>query len=224
MFSNWTVARRLIAGFMLAALTVLAIGIVSYRNANRLIEKDGWVAHTHKVRAELALLLNQLRDAEVGERGFIITGDEIFLAPYQAALGQLKATLADVRKLTADNPDQQRRLAAIATLIDARLGELKQTIDLRRSQGGEAASRAVAANIGRGTYDKVQEIVAEADQQEKDLLRKRAEDAQASADTTTTIMVWGGLAGTLIVVAIGWFMSRSLSEQIGSAPGAKLID
>jgi methyl-accepting chemotaxis protein len=137
------------------------------------------VTHTHQVRTELALLLAQLRDAEVGERGFIITDDEIFLAPYQAALGPLRATLADVRKLTADNPDQQRRLAAIAPLIDTRLAELKQTIDLRRSEGGEAASRAVAANIRRGTYDKVQDLVAEADQQEKELLQKRAEDAQA---------------------------------------------
>jgi methyl-accepting chemotaxis protein len=217
MFSNWTVARRLIAGFMLAALTVLAIGIVSYRNASRLIENDGWVAHTHQVRTDLALLLAQLRDAEVGERGFIITGDETVLAPYQRALGPLKATLADVRKLTADNPDQQRRLGIIAPLIDARLAELKQTIDLRRSEGAEAAARAVAANISRGTYDKVQEIVAEADQQEKDLLQRRAEDAQASADATTAITLWGGLAGTLIVAAIGFFMSRSLSDQIGTA-------
>jgi len=63
MFSNLTVGRRLVVGFGLAALTLLVIAVVSYRNANRLIENDTWVAHTHQVRAELADLLEAECDA-----------------------------------------------------------------------------------------------------------------------------------------------------------------
>src|ERR1700730_14103620 len=124
MFSNWTVGRRLVAAFGLAALTLVIIALISYRNASRLIENDVWVAHTHQVRAELADLLSELKDAETGQRGYIITGEDSYLAPYQSALLAIKSTLDDVRRLTSDNPNQQRRLASVAPLIDAKLAEL----------------------------------------------------------------------------------------------------
>ena len=57
MFSNWTVGRRLVAGFGLSALTLVLVAVVSYRNANLLIENDALVEHSHQVRIELADLL-----------------------------------------------------------------------------------------------------------------------------------------------------------------------
>src|ERR1700693_1155468 len=86
MFSNWTVGRRLVVAFGLAALTVVVIALVSYRNASRLIENNAWVTHSHQVRTELADLLSELKDAETGQRGYLVTGDDSYLAPYQAAL------------------------------------------------------------------------------------------------------------------------------------------
>ena len=62
----------------------------------------------------------------------------------KAALGTIPATVADVRKLTADNPDQQRRITTIAPLIDTKLAELKGIIELRRNQGFDAAAKIVA--------------------------------------------------------------------------------
>jgi methyl-accepting chemotaxis protein len=217
MVGNWTVGRRLIAGFGIAAMTLVVIAFVSYRNANRLIENDGWVAHTHQVRSEIADLLSQLKDAETGQRGYLITGEDSYLAPYQSGIAAIKGSLEDLRRLTADNPNQQRRFVAIAPLIDTKLAELKQTIDLRRTEGFDAAAKIVLSNVGKATMDQIRAIAADADEEENGLLKLRSEEARASADTTTTIIVWGGLAGTLVVAAIGWFMSRSLSEQIGTA-------
>ena len=54
MFNNWTVSKRLVAGFGIAAFALIAIAVVAYRNANRVIDNDGWVAHSHEVRADLA--------------------------------------------------------------------------------------------------------------------------------------------------------------------------
>jgi methyl-accepting chemotaxis protein len=219
MFSNWTVARRLIVGFGLAALTLMVIAVASYRNTYRLIENDAWVAHTYQVQTALADLLSQLKDAETGQRGYLLTGEDNYLAPYQSALTAVKSTLEDVRKLTADNPNQQRRLAALLPLIDAKMAELKQTIDLRRTDGLDAALKIVVSNVGKSYMDQARAIVAEADHEEKDLLKQRTEEARSSADTTMAIVLWGGLLGTLAVAAIGWLISGSLSRQIGSAVG-----
>lgn len=218
-FSNWTVAKRLFAGFGLAALTLVVIALVSYRNAKLLIENDAWVAHSHQVRTELADLLSQMKDAETGQRGYIITGEDSYLEPYQSALTAIPRTLDDVRKITSDNPDQQRRLATLSPLIDAKLAELKQHISTRRTLGFDAAVKGVLTNAGKITMDQIRAIIGVADQEEADLLKRRSDEARASADMTMMVILWGGLIGTLAVAGIGWFISRSLSDQIGSAVG-----
>jgi len=219
MFNNWSVGRRLFAGFGLAGLTLLVIASFSYRNITGLIENDGWVEHSHQVRTDLAILLSEMKDAETGQRGFLLTGNESYLEPHQTALREVKGTLAEFGRLTADNPHQQRRAAALSTLIDSKLAELQQTIDLRRTQGIDAALKIVLNNTGKIFMDQIRALVGEADQEEIELLKQRAEGARASADMTTAIILWGGLLGTLVVAAIGWFITYSLSRQIGSAVG-----
>jgi methyl-accepting chemotaxis protein len=218
-FSNWTVGRRLVAGFGLSALILVLVAVVSYRNARLLIENDGWVEHSHQVRIDLSNLLSQLKDAETGQRGYLLTGDDAYLAPHTAAVAALGAIMAELRKLTTDNPIQQQRLTDLQKSVDAKLAELKQTIDLRRTQGLDAALKVVLNNSGKAYMDDARATVAEADQEERDLLKQRTDEAHASADMTQTIIVWGGALGTLSVMLIGFLITRSLSNQIGSAVG-----
>jgi CHASE3 domain sensor protein len=218
-FANVTVGKRLVAGFGLAAVTLLLIALVSYRNANLLIETEHWVGHTHQVRAELAELLSQLKDAETGQRGYVITGEESYLDPYKSGVTGSKTTLADLKNLTGDNPSQQRRFAAVTPLIDGKLAELGNTVALRRTQGFDAALKVVATNAGKTFMDQIRTILTEADQEEQSLLAKRSAEARASSDTTMAVILWGGLLGVIVVGAIGWLISKSLSDQIGAAVG-----
>ncbi len=219
MFESWTFGRRLAAGFGLAGLVLVLIAVVAYRSTNTLIDNDGWVGHTHQVRAELANLLSELKDAESGQRDYVVTGDERYLGPYQPALTGIKTTLDGVRRLTADNPRQQQRLSLLQPLVDERLAELRLTIDVRRAQGLDAATRVLVTNVGKGTMDKIRALVAEADADEAALLKARTEDSAASAQLATRVLVWGGLIGALAVAAIGWVITASLKAQIGTAVG-----
>lgn len=219
MIRDWTFGRRLAVGFGLAGLTLVFVAFVSYRSINALIENDGWVAHTDLVRVQLADLLSELKDAETGQRGYLLTGDEAYLEPYRAVLGPIKASFDNLRTLTADNPHQQERWTALSPLIDAKLEELKATIDLRRVQGIDAAAKVVASNQGKTYMDQIRGIIRDADQEESDLLKQRSAEAHGSADTATAIIIWGGLLGALGVGLIGWFITVSLSKQIGSAAG-----
>jgi methyl-accepting chemotaxis protein len=219
MFDNWTFGKRLAAGFALAGITLLMIAGVAYRTTSGLVENNRLVTHTYTVRGNLTRLESLLKDAETGQRGYVITGEDSYLEPYTLALKRIAATLTAVRELTTDNPLQQRRLAAIAPLIDSKLAELKQTIDLRKSQGFDAAARVVLNNAGKSDMDQMRAILAEADQNEADLLAARGAAAQASAEWAMAIVLWGGLAGALVVSLIGWFITRALSRQIGAAVG-----
>lgn len=219
MFNSWTFGRRLAAGFGLAGLVLLIIAFVSFRTTTGLVENNGLVSHSHQVEAKLGDLLTELVDAETGERGFIITGDESYLAPYQSAIGAIPTTQESLRQLTADNPGQQQRLEALSLLIGQRLSSLKAGIDLRRAGGFASAAKHVATNVGKGEMDKARALIAEASNAEDQLLARRTQKVEESARWATTITVWGGLAGVAFVAAIGWFITRSLSQQIGSAVG-----
>src|SRR6266853_1799622 len=143
MSSNWTFGRKLGAGFALAGIALLVVAMAGYRNIHRLVENDRWVNHTHQTRVALADLLSALKDAETGQRGYVITGIDSFLEPYQAALTSVDKAFDEVRNLTADNAEQQRRLESARPLIDAKLAELKLTIDQRRTRGFEVAANTV---------------------------------------------------------------------------------
>ena len=219
MFNNWTFGRRLAVGFGLAGLVLLIIAFVSFRTTSGLVENNGLVRHSHDVKTKLTDLLSELKDAETGQRGFVITGDDAYLAPFRAALDQIPVTFQSVRQLTADNPDQQRRLDALSPLIDAKLAELKQTIDLRRSDGFAASAKMVTNNAGKVYMDKMRGLIADTIGAEDQLLARRTQRGEESARGAMAITIWGGLLGVLAMALIGWFITRSLSQQIGSAVG-----
>ncbi len=214
---QWTFGEKIGAGFTLAGLVLLAIGLSGYRSTHRLIENEQWLLHTHEVRLDLAALLSQLNDAETGQRGFVITGEESFLEPYQSATQEIRRKFDELRALTADNPAQQRRLEAMLPLIDGKLTELATTIAQRRTAGFEATARVVASAEGKKLMDGIRRLVGEMDHEELVLRDRRRDEAEASAGTAKAIIFWGSLLGLALVAMLGWFLTRSLGQQIGSA-------
>jgi methyl-accepting chemotaxis protein len=219
MLKSWTFGRKLAAGFGLAGLVLLIIAAIAYRNIYGLIDNDKWVDHSYQVRTTLAQLQSSLKDAETGQRGYIITGDDGYLTPYQAALPQIGSLVDVAKQLTADNPRQQQRLAELLPLINDKLVELKQTIDLRRSQGLDGALKVITSDVGKTYMDQIRAIITAADHEETDLLQQRSIDAHNAADLTMSIILWGGALGIIAVGLIGWVITSSLTQQIGSAVG-----
>src|SRR3984893_7763501 len=131
MIDNWTFERKIAAGFALSFVLLMAIGAVAYTSINKLTSTSQWVTHTHEVLERIASVQGLLKDAETGQRGYLIIGEERFLEPYRASSGDVLNVIKELRKLTADTPAQQKRIDSIEPLIAAKLTELKQTIDLR---------------------------------------------------------------------------------------------
>src|SRR5262249_51517714 len=133
-----TVPTRIAAGYGLALAALLAIGALCYRSTARLIANEREVAHTHEVLDDLQTILSLLKDAETGQRGYLLTGAKRYLEPYTEARSRVLEVYRDLRTRTRNNPEQQGRLSALKPLIDAKLKELQQTIELRRDRGPEA--------------------------------------------------------------------------------------
>ena len=217
MMSSWTFGQRLGLGFALAALTLLLVAVFGYQTTQHLIENERWVTHTGQVREELTRVMASLTDAETGQRGFVITGNDEFLGPYKSGRTELEGHFGNLRTLTADNAVQQRRLDSVRPVIDQKLAELERTVELRRSAGFEATERVIANGNGKRYMDDVRRILAEMDRDEQALLAQRHRDAEASAQTARTVILWGSLAGMFFVGMVGLTISRSLARQISAA-------
>ncbi len=217
MFRDWSFGRKLGAGFALAGLILLLVALVGYRSTATLIENNDAVSHSYQVRTGLADLLSELKDAETGQRGYLLTGTDSYLGPYESALPNIKKTFGDVKNLTSDNPSQQRRLDSISHVIDQKLAELAHTIELRRTTGLDAALKVVETDLGKSYMDQIRDLVHDADREEADLLDQRAATVKSSSEWAISIILWGSLLGVVLVAAIGWTITASLSKQIGAA-------
>jgi CHASE3 domain sensor protein len=217
MGQSWTFGRKIALGFGLSVVILLVVGAVAYRSTDVLIETNASVAHTHLVLEDVAQILSLLKDAETSQRGFVITGDDAFLEPYNDALGPIPRTVANLRSLTVDNLRQQRRIDAAEPLIAAKLGELKRTIEMRRTQGFDATEKVVQGGEGKKAMDDLRKVLGAIDQEERDLLKVRVEGAEASASSAKTTISLGALLAFLLVSAAGYIITRSLNHQLGTA-------
>ena len=117
--------------------------LVGFRRANE--QQD----ITRRIIRAADTLLSTLIDAETGQRGFLVTGDENYLEPYNQALSRIPKELTELTTVTAARPDQARRVEVIKPLVRAKLGELLQTIELRRSKGFSSALPIVISGQGK---------------------------------------------------------------------------
>ena len=213
----WTFGKKLAFGFGLAVAMLLLVGGVAYRNTDALIDNDHRVTHTHQVLENIAHVLSLMKDAETGQRGYVLTGVDSYLEPYEAAVGSIAKTLGDLRALTADNQHQQSRLTEAGPLVDAKLAELRRTIDLRRTQGQDAALKVVLTGEGKKTMDDLRQVLGAMDQEERELLAQRGEAAEAGASAAKATISIGSLVALLFVAVAGYVITRSLDRQLGSA-------
>jgi methyl-accepting chemotaxis protein len=213
----WTFGRKIAAGFTLAFLLLLGIGGVAYRSITSLRNTSQLIAHTYIVLEHVTGILSLLKDAETGQRGYVITGDEAFLEPYQTGIAGVPVVIKDLRQLTTDNPHQQKRIDEAEPLIAAKLAELKLTIDLRRKNNLEETTKIVRGGDGKKIMDDLRRILDQMDREERELLKQRVDEVQAVASGAKSTIIFGTGFCLLFVTAAGFFITRSLSGQIGAA-------
>lgn len=217
MAQNWTFGTRIALGFALPVAILAVVGAVTYRTTDALIENNHLVTHTHQVLETIGHVLSSLKDAETGQRGYLLTGEEGYLEPWKSALGPIRTAMAELRDLTVDNPHQQRRLDQALPLVSAKLAELERTIELRRTQGPDAALRIVLTGEGKQYMEQLTRVLGEMDAEERELLKQRGSAAEASASGAKTTILGGVLLGLAIVGIAAFVITRSLSEQLTGA-------
>ena len=211
---HWKMERHLVLWvFVLAAGILVFAGWESYRNTIRFAEASKWQEHTYEVLGKVAETDALLVDAETGQRGYLLTGDESYLEPYRSAIKNIHQTIQSLRNLTSDNANQQKRIQSIEPLVENKLAELQRTIDLRKHEGRAAAERVVLKGSGKQWLDQIRTVAAQMTKEEEDLLKLRTERINDSvARSVRTILAGTLLSISLLVLCFG-LLRRELSER-----------
>lgn len=189
-------------GLAVVILFFLLTGTVSYYNIRVMRDDAANIAQTHDVIASLDELFSTLQDAETSQRGFLLSGAEQYLAPYENAIARVGSNLDAAASVTRDNPAQQARLITLRRHAEAKLAELKRTIDVRRNAGMAAALEIVSSNRGKAEMDAIRSQIASLKQDAERLRLTRMDElagAYRTAWFTGTLTCLLGVALTLFV-------------------------
>ncbi|MFY9352555.1 response regulator [Sphingobium sp.] len=198
-----------IAGLALGLLFFLLSGVTAYRNIAALGASNEAIRHTHMVLIALDDLLSATQDAEAGQRGYLLTGADNYLEPYRSATAAVGEKFDTVLNLTRDNAAQQANLVLLRRHIDAKLAELRQTIDLRRAEGFNAALAIVATDRGKMEMDAIRAQIATMAQEEGRLRQLRIEEMNAASRNAVMSAIVSALLGAILTVAIFILLRRA---------------
>lgn len=210
---RWSISHTINIGFGVALLILSIVGVASYRSTIGLVEASARVAQTHRVIEQLESVFSRLKDVETGERGYIITGRPGYLEQYNVALGRIDQDLGNLRSLTADNPNQQRRLDALEPLIARKLAFTRATVDTRAAQGFEAAARQLLTGEGKSLMDEIRRLIDQMEAEENRLLEQRNAQARASAGSAEAVIVAGSLLAFGLVALAALMTRRDMGRR-----------
>ncbi|MGC2461928.1 MAG: CHASE3 domain-containing protein [Steroidobacteraceae bacterium] len=161
-----------VAFLMLVALVVIAeINQSGQKQINRIISLS------QQRQVLLVELLSELSDAEAGQRGFLLTEDESYLRPYQAARDRVEPTLDQLTNLFRDNDrllvsiEQRDVVRHLRVLVGAKLGELAAALALHSSQGAEQALALMRTDLGSRTMGEIRDDASKLRNMEHDAIR-----------------------------------------------------
>ncbi|RZS89606.1 methyl-accepting chemotaxis protein [Motilibacter rhizosphaerae] len=217
---RWTLTRKISAVLAAVAVGLLVIGTLSYTSVARLRQTTSAVDHTYRVLEQVAAVKESLTQAETGQRGYLLTSDNAYLAPYTKAQADLATEQQALRTLTKDNPRQQKRLDALAPLVQGKLAEMQSTVNARNTAGLEAAVSIVKTDKGAAAMASIQSTLAQMDAEERGLLGKRTSSARSSAAMTRGVVLYGTALLLLLMAAAGWVLGRRLSRPVKEVTAA----
>ena len=203
------------AALFVALLVVCLNAWLAFRSVQILDESQYWVAHTWQVINAIERIMGSMKDAESGNRGYILTGDPAYLNPYTQATRDLPDELHQVTELTVDNPSQQAQISRMRADVNQRLQILQAGIDQRRSGNGNEAALLVQSGTGNAEMNRLRAIANSMRDAERVLLAQRvARSHSARTHSQLTILVVS-IIDVLLIALVFWLLNheRSLRQK-----------
>jgi signal transduction histidine kinase/DNA-binding response OmpR family regulator/CHASE3 domain sensor protein len=215
--TNTTVIRQLQLVFSLSTLLLLISLTASFYSIQKLISNSQLVNHTNQVLIEAENIISSMKDAETGQRGYLITLDPLFLQPYTGSRAKVKASLDQLQKLTIDNPDQQKNLAQVKALYEAKFAQMQRIITLTTRRQGfvrDTTARHKEMVRGKQVMDDLRAVINQIKQEENSLLQSRIQQQQLYINFTPFLLVIAAIISMLITAFTYVRIKKDLDDRL----------
>ena len=214
----WLRRNRMGLAFSVIAGLLLAIALIAF-SARRLLAEYEGVQHTTQILTELDAVLSAVTDAETGQRGFLITGDERYLAPYLSATGATDTHLQTLKALTRADTRRRQMVDTLAPLVADKFLELQETIQMRREGAKDAALQRILTGRGLHLMQEIRSVVATMKNQDRQLLT--AQSLRYADQARQVFLALVSLTLATLLVLLGMIVeTRRRSGEIQSTRSA----
>ena len=184
-------------GLGLSLLILFITSLASFISIRNLVKSSELVAHSNEVIFKTNQIISHLKDAETGQRGYLLTGEEVFLEPTIGAKSRALDLINEVAAETKDNAFQQKNLDKLHTIVDQRLDMIMRLIEVR-TKGGDISVNALLE--GKDLMDQARSIITMMQAEESRILKSRTEELNKFAGYTPILIVIAALISIFITI------------------------
>lgn len=216
---SWQTLRRsyLTTPMLLRSIPVgivIAAGILATTWTHRLLsDHQDLVVHTFGAIDTTKDVLIGLDDAETGQRGYLLSGDRRYLDPYEKALDRLAGLREALATRIADNAAQVARVEQLNRLVDAKLEELRRSIELHDAQGFEAARQREVAMMEQATMDAIRHVIGDITKAELALLDARQGEVVRDEHRIQLVALLIAIASFLTRAGVELYLARTTPAE-----------
>jgi PAS domain S-box-containing protein len=210
--------RRATAGITLAVFLISIMGFFSWRSRQAASDEADWVTHSHAVMQALGAAQRHVIETETGARGYALTGNAVLLAHYQALPVEVARDVEALRRLTADNSRQQRRIDVLDPQIGAAL-KFAEEIVAKRLRAHSTLEESEVVETER-LLQAVQGTIQAMEAEESELLNQRTQKTAAARRVNDLVVAAGTLVGVILLLLAGVAIRRQI--DIGARARAQL--
>jgi len=214
MLKNLSIKKKLTSGFGAIVAIIVILLATAYTNFTKLSAASGWDLHTMQVLLEANQIETAMVQIQSSTRGFLLTGDATAIQRVSNEEETLRRHLAEISRLTADNPAQQARLQKLTPFVNDWLNQVINPQLEKRSAGAQAVS-SDEVRVGSRTMADARAMIKEVTDEESRLLTERTTTTSGLSESMMLLLVLGGAVCTILALVIGGILLRALGDPIG---------
>ncbi|PYB77232.1 methyl-accepting chemotaxis protein [Rhizobium wuzhouense] len=225
LINNMRTIAKMICAFALVIVISVIVNALSWSSLSFQQTANGWTVHTYEVLQGVDDIVSAMVDRETGVRGYLLAGDEGFLAPYNAGSENYEKAFNEVVRLTSDNATQQKRLSELAALVKGWTEEVAaKEIALMKDPATVEQARAMEINgAGKKWMDGIRAKAAEIAGDEASLLTQRATAAVEAADSARMTILKGAAVMIASVIGLLVLLQKSLVAPLVRIAGSMRV-
>ena len=197
--------------FVISVAIIFFIGGITFKHITVLKKSSAYVSNSYEVNIELERLMSYIKDAETGQRGYLLSNEKSFLVPYHNSGALIKKSYERVSKLTANSRTQQSNLKKLKYFINKRQNYLSKNLYLIEHKKYDKKIFSNNLIIGQATMDSIRLKMEDMFIAQNNLLKNRQKDYNSTMNYTP-LLIYLTLLITLVLITIAFVkMNRDLN-------------